>query len=381
MPGRKHKYCIYLTEEQLSALKRLSVSYMAPYAEVMRARIILLSYEHPEWSIRRIADQVGCRRSTVTKFRHRWIFEGSLENRPRPGAPRKYQPTVRAQIIALACTKPKDHGKPWQRWSAEKLARVAREQGISPSVSASTIRRWLREDNIKPWRYHFWQKPTDSNFVEKAAPILDLYEKAPELHKKGEIAVCVDEKTSIQARRPLHETTPAVPGHPAHVAARYKRMGALQLFCGLLVASGITYARTFARKRFLEFKIFLSGLFASVAAKGLKVIDLILDNGSTHAPKQLAGWIASLHLPFDVRIFWLPKYASWLDQVEIIFSKVTRDVLTPNDFKDKKELSETLMQYLDELNRYPKPIKWIFTKAKLIAKFAAPSVQMAAQLR
>ena len=108
------------------------------------------------------------------------------------------------------------------------------------------------------------------------------------------------------------------------------------------------------------------------------MLDLILDNGPTHAPKQLGGWIASLKLSFEVRIFWLPTYASWLDQVEIVFSKVTREALTPNDFEDKKQLEETLTQYFAELNRNPKPIKWTYTKEKMAAKFAKPPLQMAA---
>jgi hypothetical protein len=189
--------------------------------------------------------------------------------------------------------------------------------------------------------------------------------------------VCIDEKTSIQAREPIHETKPAVAEHPVQTAARYIRKGALQLFCALIVASGITYAHTYARKRFSDFETFLLGIFSSAALKGVKVLDLILANGSTHAPKQLPPWIASLDLSFDVRIFWLPTYASWLDQVEIIYSKVTRDVLTPNDFKDKKDLSNTLMRYFNELNRYPKPIKWTYTKTKLMAKLAQTEVQMA----
>jgi len=167
----------------------------------------------------------------------------------------------------LACSRPKDHGKPWQRWSCKKLAQVTREENISDCISRGTIYRWLREDKIKPWRYHLWQKPTDLNFIEKAVPVLDLYEKASQLAQKGEVAVCIDEKTSIQARRPLHETRPAVAEKPVQVAARYKRMGALQLFCALIVDSGITYASTFARKRFSDFKTFLLGLFASSALK------------------------------------------------------------------------------------------------------------------
>jgi hypothetical protein len=149
-------------------------------------------------------------------------------------------------------------------------------------------------------------------------------------------------------------------------------MGAVQLFCALMVASGLTFARTYQRKRFSEFKSFLLDLFASAHLQAIRVLHLILDNGPTHAKKQLAGWIASLQLSFEVRIYWLPTHASWLDQVEIIFSKVQRQVLQPNDFPSTQALERTLMAYFDDLNRHPRPVKWSYTKAKLIAKFGPP---------
>ena len=97
------------------------------------------------------------------------------------------------------------------------------------------------------------------------------------------------------------------------------------------------------------------------------------------APKQLGTWLASLELPFEVRLYWLPKYASWLDQVEIIFSKVQRALLTPNDFPSLVALERDLAAYFAELNTHPKPIKWTYTKTKLLAKFETPPpLQLAA---
>jgi DDE superfamily endonuclease len=276
-------------------------------------------------------------------------------------------------VVALACTKPKDHGKVWKRWSGEKLAQVAMEQGIVPEISPSTIRRWWREDKSKPWRYHSWQKSTDPHFVENAAPVLDLYEQAPALVQQAEAICCVEEKTSIQARQRVSATTAAVPDAPVQVADRYRRMGALHLFCALMVATGATVAQCFRKKRFAEFQTFLLTVFTSAGGQGLNVLHLILDNGSTHAPKPLANWIATLNLPFEVRIYWLPTHASWLDQVEIVFSKVQRDILTPNDFPSLTALERDLMTYFAEINQHPRPINWTYTEVKLIAKFGSPA--------
>jgi transposase len=136
-----------------------------------------------------------------------------------------------------------------------------------------------------------------------------------------------------------------------------------------MVATGATFAQCFDRKCFSDFQAFLVSFFAHVQSLGIKVLHIILDSASTHAPKQLIGWLASLNITIEVHIYWLPKYASWLDQAEIIFSKLQRDLLTPSDFDSKGQLRDGIMDYFAELNRNPRPVKWTYTKAKFVAKF------------
>lgn len=380
MSGPQPKYAIEMTAEQVTQLTHLSQSYMKPFAEVQRARILLAAHHHPEWSNTQIAQEVGCHRDSVKEWRRRWhetpTAQRRLSDQPRHGRQRKFSAAERTQIIALACTQPKDQGKPWMRWSGEKLAAVAVEQGIVPSISPSTIRAWLQADRIKPWRFHNWQHSTDPQFVDKAMPVLDLYQHATDLAAKGEVVVCTDEKTSIQARQRLSATTAAIPEFPVQVSDRYRRMGALQLFCALLVATGLTFIQTKTGKCFSDFKQFLLAFFASVHCQTCTAVHLILDNGSTHAKKQLGDWIVSLNLSFTVKIYWLPTHASWLDQVEIIFSKVQRDVLTPNDFGSTTALEKTLKAYFADLNQHPKPIHWTYTKTKFLAKFNPPQIEV-----
>ena len=378
MPGPRPKYAITLAPEQEARLQRLSTCYMAPFAMVQRAQILVLAHRHPEWQNATIARQVGCQVNTVKQWRQRWQTTDALHDAPRAGTRRTFTPLQRAQIVALACSAPRPYGKPWQRWSGEKLAQVAVEQGLVTAIAPGTIRGWLRADKIKPWRYHSWQHSTDPQFVEKAVPVLDLYAHAPALQAHGELIVCADEKTSIQARQRVSPTKAAAPGKVRQVADRYKRMGALQLFCALVVASGLTFPQTRTTKKFLDCKAFLLAFFQSALCAGIKILHLILDNGPTHAPKQLSAWLASLELAFEVRIYWLPTHASWLDQVELLFSKVQRDLLTPNDFPSLVALERDLAAYFAELNMHPKPIKWTYTKTKLLAKFEAPPLQLAA---
>jgi hypothetical protein len=372
MSGPRPKYAITLTPEQEGRLQHLSTCYMAPFAIVQRAQIVLLAARRPEWGNITLAQRLGCSVTTVKRGRRRWQDTDSWRDAPRAGTRRTFTPLQRTRVVALACSAPRQYGKPWQRWSGEKLAQVATEQQIVESIAPGTIRMWLRHDKIKPWRYHSWQHSTDPRFVEKALPVLDLYARAPILQAQGELTICADEKTSIQARQRVTSTKAAAPGEVVQVADRYKRMGAVQLFCALVVASGLTFAQTRLTKKFADFKAFLGDLFQSSLCEGIKVLPLILDNGPTHAPKQLATWLASLELAFEIRLYWLPTYASWLDQVEIIFSKVQRDVLTPSDFASTLALERTLHAYFADLNQHPKPIEWTYTKTQLLAKFGAP---------
>jgi hypothetical protein len=275
---------------------------------------------------------------------------------------------VRAQVTALACTLPRDSGKPLSRWSATELARAVVRHGIVRHISCATIQRWLQADRIKPWRYHSWQRPTDPRFLERAIPILTLYERAQALARNGHLLVCADEKTSIQARQACGRTTPARPGRPLHLPDRYERRGAVQLFGGLLVHTGETLARCFERKRFVEFQSFLRMLFGSVWCRRIRGLHLILDNGSTHAPKRLPAWIGTLDLPFPVHLHWLPVNASWLDQIEIVFSELQRKALTPNDFESTAHVRQRILAFFAERNRRARPIQWTYTAHKLLVK-------------
>ena len=273
---------------------------------------------------------------------------------------------------------PRESGRPLSRWSAAELVRSAIAKRLVPAIAPSTITRWLRADHIKPWQHRSWQKPTDPRFLQKATAVLRLYEQAHALVEHGTIVVCADEKTCIQALQVTGGVLAASPGQPMRVGARYKRQGILNLFTALLVHKGATLARCFERKRFVDFQVFLRTLFGSLWCQDIRLVHLILDNGPTHAPKQIKPWIRSLRLPFTVRIHWLPINASWLDQVELVFSTLQRHVLTPTHFQNREELAQRMLRYLAERNRHPTPIEWSYTPAKLRKQFAPrPAVELA----
>ncbi|MER6502549.1 hypothetical protein ABT218_25025 [Streptomyces sp. NPDC001455] len=75
-------------------------------------------------------------------------------------------------------------------------------EGIAAFVSASTVRRWLADDALKPWQHRSWIFITDPDFRAKAQRVLDLYARAWQGTPldADEYVISADEKTSIQAR-------------------------------------------------------------------------------------------------------------------------------------------------------------------------------------
>lgn len=285
-----------------------------------------------------------------------------------------FPPEVRAQATALACSQPQSAHQPLARWSSAELARQLIALGRVDHIATSTVWRWLAAEKIKPWRYHTWQHILDpAAFLARARPVLQLYAQAPDLLAQGCWLVCLDEKTSIQARQGEQKPRPARPGQPVQVAPRYRRRGAIQLFAGLSVADGQVYGQCRPHKRFVDFQAFITEVIVPAAKRrGVHTVALILDNSSTHAPKRLEAWLqeqAQKHAwPFKVQVYWLPKNASWLDQIEIWFSSLQRKLLRPNHFDNVQALVKNIMAFIRRHNRTAKPIQWSYTVQKLELK-------------
>jgi len=92
MPGPKPKHIIKLTTEGEQQLRKIANSRTEPHGKVVRAQIIVSAYDHPEWSNQQIAREVGCTDRTVRKWCRRWTETKSIEDLPRPGAPRRFSP-------------------------------------------------------------------------------------------------------------------------------------------------------------------------------------------------------------------------------------------------------------------------------------------------
>ncbi|MGW0884632.1 helix-turn-helix domain-containing protein [Streptomyces sp. NPDC002671] len=160
----------------------------------------------------RIARETGLHLDTMRTWQGRFAEPGlpGLADRKRPGRPRAFTALQTAQVKALACQLPAEPGTPLLRWSCPGLAREAVERGVATFVSASTVRRWLAEDALKPWQRRSWILITDPDFRPEAERVLDLYARTWQGHPLGaeEYVISADEKTSIQARCRCHPALP-----------------------------------------------------------------------------------------------------------------------------------------------------------------------------
>ncbi len=284
-------------------------------------------------------------------------------NRGR-GARGVFPPQEVAQVKAVACELPKTHGVPLSRFSRSELHRFVIEQAIS-EASASTIGRWLAEDAIKPWQQRSWIFPRDPAFVEKAGPVLDLYQRRWEgkLLEPGEFVICADAKPSIQARKRIHPSAPPAPGRGQRVEHEYERMGAVTYLDAWDVHRGRIIGRTEHKGGIAAFDRLVWQVMTTEPYASAKRVFWIVDNGSDHRGQKsidrLQGRWRNLVLVHT------PVHASWLNQSEIYHSIIQRKLLDPNDFDDTAAVARALNDFERHYNEIAQPFDWNFTRADL----------------
>jgi transposase len=89
-------------------------------------------------------------------------------------------------------------------------------------------------------------------------------------------------------------------------------------------------------------------------------VHIICDNLSAHKTKAARDFLARHP---KVWIHYTPTYSSWLNQVEIWFSKIQRDLIARGIFCSVKDLDRKIMRYIRSYNRKATPIKWSYKDA------------------
>jgi len=256
--------------------------------------------------------------------------------------------------VALACSDPADSDLPWCRWTIRTLQSAAVSLGHVVSIAAETVRRWLQIADLKLHRYRQWLHSTDPLFARRMADIVALYTEPPE----GELVYCIDERTGMQALERFEPDLPTRPGMIRKREFHYRRQGTLTLFGCLQVATGTVLGLCRQRHRSQEFLEFMNWLVPQLPAD--RKLHFVLDNYATHNTKQVQRFLADHD--GRVQFHFTPTHASWLNQIELWFSTLTRRVLHLADFAGCQHLERTVIDYIDYHNRNDaRPYAWTYT--------------------
>ena len=334
-----------VTEEQRSELERRARAHTSTQRAAKRARIVLMAAEGT--ANRQIAQAVGVKEHHVGKWRQRFAARGvaGLEDDPRPGRPRVYGHDERLKVVAAATSARPDFDG---HWSHRLLADHLAELGIS----ASQVGRTLAELDVKPHRVQGWlTRRDDPEFWERAADACALYLSPP----LDALVLSVDEKTAIAARSRKHPTRPVQAGRPERADFEYRRHGTASVVAALDVHSGEVLVEDLPRNDSANFVAFLEGVDAVVAPH--LDVHLVLDNGSSHVAKATKAWLEA-HPRFVAH--YTPKHASWLNQVELVFSILTRRLLRRGEFSSREDLVAKIMSFVAEYDRTAKPFAWTY---------------------
>lgn len=280
-------------------------------------------------------------------------------------APAPFPPELIVQVKALACELPATHNAPLSRWSLDELNRQVCQSGLVAQLSNSTLWRWLHEDAIRPWQHRCWIFPRDPQFALKAGRILDLYEHQwqGEPLRDDEFVLSTDEKTSIQARRRLHETLPPKPGLAMKVEHEYERQGAWAYLAAWDVHRAKLFGRCESKSGIGPFDRLVAQIMSQEPYRSARRVFWIMDNGSAHRGERSVQRLQSRFA--NIQVVHGPVHASWLNQIEIYFSIIQRKVLTPNDFPNLEVLADRLQRFERHYEAIAKPFEWKFTRADL----------------
>ena len=376
-----------LSDEDRNYLKSLSKKRTIQAQGVDRARILL--YKADGMTFQEIADKLAISTATVrlcvSKF-HKGGVDAALFDVQRPGRPSEITDDAKAWMISIACQRPAELGYAQELWTLSSLHKYIQkhsEEAGYPRLSTVTkpyIQKFLREQDMKPFKIKYYCEKRDPDFESKMHEVLLVYKQIEmQFDENGDlivpddykltITVSYDEKPGIQA---ISNTAPDLRPTPEHGEvyrdAEYKRLGTLSLLAGIDLLTGEAIplvSETHKSSDFIEFLKILDKKYPSQ-----DTIRIILDNHSAHTSKETRRFLDTLPKG-RFKFVFTPKHGSWLNMIESFFSKMTRQMLRVIRVNTKEELEERIYRYFDEVNREPVIYHWKYKMDEISEEEAA----------
>jgi transposase len=333
---------VHIAPPERRELERRARSRGGRAEDARRARLMLLLAGGR--SYRDICQEIGCSTAYVARWKARFQKDRLAGLDSRYAGRKAWVITAEMEARVLAWTrKPPSDGS--THWSSRKLAE---KLGIS-HVTVTKI--WARA-GLKPHRLERYMASDDPDFETKAADIIGLYLNPP----KHAAVFCLDEKSHIQALDRLDPVLPLSPGRLERHGFEYFRHGTLSLYAALDTLSGEVYGKTVSRHTSDELVSFLKELLAT-QPRGRET-HVILDNLSAHKSAKVRRFLETTP---RLTLHYTPTYSSWLNQVEIWFAKIERDVIARGVFTSTTDLSRKVMRYIRRYNHNARPIRWSYS--------------------
>lgn len=363
------------SEKERDQLEKISKSKTQEFRKVQRSTIFLMYMDNKP--ISEIARSVGLSRESVYSNIDKALAFGpiaALDDLSGRGVSAEISDEDKAWVVNLACSSPKDHGYAYELWTYSLLARHIKENCVAngyprlKNAGKSFVHGVLDKEGIKPHKITYYLERRDENFEEKMAQVLSVYKEVQlinvdEQRQGGEVVtarsqttVSYDEKPGIQAIKNISAQLLPVPGTHKTIGRdyEYKRLGTLSLLAGIDLHNGTVIPLVENRHRSAEFIKFLRKLAAHYPEDWK--IRIILDNHSSHKSKETMTYLESM--PGKFEFVFTPTHGSWLNMIEMFFSKISRSFLRQIRVESKDELKQRIYQGIEKINQEPVVFKW-----------------------
>ena len=310
MPGKAAK--VVISERQHAVLTEFGKSRSEPLMLRQRATIILRAFSGQ--GNEEIAVTVGLHRRQVGVWRRRWRDAWNALTRLECSEPRRLREAIRemlrdaprggchgtftgeqvTQILAVACEKPEQSGRPITHWTRRELREEVMKRGLVPSISVSQVGRYLAQALLQPHRRKMWINTTEKDpdqFQRQVEHVCQTYQQAAVRHEKeGTRTVCIDEMTGLQALERGAPDKDMQPGQVAKQEFEYTRHGTTTLIGNWDVVRGETFAATIGPTRTEE--DFVAHVQQTVASDPDVEWVFVVDCLNVHWSAGLVEWVA-----------------------------------------------------------------------------------------